>query len=89
MICAQKISYYRLLILLLINLIVSQGSAQQNDHDTHVKEHSNISRDSLELINQMFNKEWNQWRDSLFGLEIEENIKIGEVVLGMGNLLCC
>jgi ubiquinone/menaquinone biosynthesis C-methylase UbiE len=70
--------------MLMISFIAYQGLAQQNDH-VHVGSKSKISEDSLKLINQIWDREWNKWRDSCFGLDIQKDMKIGEVGAGSGE----
>jgi ubiquinone/menaquinone biosynthesis C-methylase UbiE len=79
----KKISHL-LLLIVVANLAVIRGQAQHDDH-THSKSDHEISSDSLEIINQIYDEEWNQWRDSLFGVDIEEGMKIGEVGAGNGE----
>jgi ubiquinone/menaquinone biosynthesis C-methylase UbiE len=80
----RRLLHLILLILLLVNLVIIRGQAQQNDHN-HGEAHPEISRDSLELLNKIFDEEWNTWRDSLFGVDVEEGMKIGEIGAGNGE----
>ena len=65
-----------ILLMLLLNLVIIKGQAQHNDH-SHGEPDHRLSEDSLKVINQMWDREWNQWRDSLFGIQIEEGMKAG------------
>ena len=82
MIYLRKI-FHLLFLILLVNLVVIQGQAQHDEH-SHGKPGHGLSEDSLKMINQIWDREWNQWRDSLFGIQIEEGMKIGEVGAGDG-----
>ena len=71
-------------IFILLNYPGYHCAYSQNDH-VHKEPHSNIPIDSLELINQQYDQEWNSWRESLFELDIHENMLIGEVGAGNGE----
>jgi len=80
----NKFCKFQVWIFVLLNFSGYHPAYSQNDH-VHHESHSKIPIDSLRLINQQFDREWNNWRDSLFELEIHEDMLIGEIGAGYGE----
>ena len=75
---------YLVWIFFLLNFLCYRSVYSQDNH-VHKESNSNISNDSLKLLNQQFDQEWNKWRDSLFELDINKNMLIGEIGAGNGE----
>jgi len=70
-------------IIIFINVPGCYPAYAQNH--VHKEHHSDVPVDRLEWINRRYDQEWNHWRESMFDLDIHENMLIGEIGAGNGE----